>query len=137
MNDFVAKPIDGDDMLAALPKNAVFVSSAAFQALDKAQQAAVLKASADAEERGWKASSDWNEKSKKTLLQKGVYVLQPSVKLSADAKQMGFSLLMDWQKRAGADGEAIVANFQKTQIAVPPAKPAGVAAPAAANGARK
>jgi len=126
------------DMQAALPKNAVFVSSAAFQALDKAQQAAVLKAASDAEERGWKASSDWNEKSKNTLVQKGVHVVQPSVKLSADAKQMGFSLLTDWQKRAGAEGEAVVANYQKAQVATPASKPARVAStPAAASGARK
>jgi len=110
------------DLQAALPKNAVFVSSAAFKALDNAQQATVLKAAADAEERGWQASSEWNEKSKKTLTQKGVSVVQPSVKLSADAKQMGLSLLLDWQKRAGAEGEAIVANYQKAQGVIPEAK---------------
>jgi TRAP-type C4-dicarboxylate transport system substrate-binding protein len=43
---------------AWLPKNAVFVSQKAFDALDKATQDAVLKAAADAEARGWKTSED-------------------------------------------------------------------------------
>jgi TRAP-type C4-dicarboxylate transport system substrate-binding protein len=109
------------DLQAALPKNAVFINTGAFQALDKAQQAAVMKAAGDAEERGWKASAEWNEKSKATLAQKGMSVVQPSAKLAADAKQMGLALLQDWQKKAGAEGEAIVASYQKAEAAAPKA----------------
>lgn len=123
------------DMKAALPKNAVFVNAAAFNALDKNQKAAVLKAAADAEERGWKASVEWDDKSKATLAQKGMMVMQPSGKLAGDAKQMGVVLLMDWQKKAGADAEAIIANFQRaTPLAeVKPVAPAS----APVKGARK
>lgn len=110
------------DMQAALPKNAVFINAAAFHALDKTQQAAVMKAAGEAEERGWKLSNEWNENSKKTLIQKGMFVMQPSVKLAADAKQMGFSLLQDWQKKAGPDGEAVVANYMKTAAFEPAPK---------------
>ena len=46
------------DTQAWLPKNVVFVSQKAFDALDKATQDAVLKAAADAEERGWKDSEE-------------------------------------------------------------------------------
>ena len=42
------------DTQAWLPKNMVFVSQKAFDALDKPTQDAVLKAAADAEARGWK-----------------------------------------------------------------------------------
>ena len=111
-------------MKAALPKNAVFVNTAAFNALGKSDQAAVLKAAADAEERGWKASLEWDERSKKTLAQNGMMVMQPSVKLAADAKQMGLLLLMDWQKKAGTDAEAIIANYQKTVPLAQSAAPA-------------
>src|SRR6476659_925350 len=46
------------DTQAWLPKNAVIVNKAAFDALDKPAQAAVLKAAADAETRGWKVSAE-------------------------------------------------------------------------------
>src|SRR6187397_1907580 len=46
------------DTQAWLPKNAVIVNQKAFDALDKQMQAAVLKAAADAEARGWKLSEE-------------------------------------------------------------------------------
>ena len=46
------------DTQAWLPKNAIIVNRAAFDALDKATQAAVMKAAAAAETRGWKLSED-------------------------------------------------------------------------------
>src|SRR3954471_2168200 len=48
------------DTQAWLPKNAVIVNKAAFDALDKPTQAAVLKAGADAEARGWAMSKKVN-----------------------------------------------------------------------------
>src|SRR5207244_149717 len=48
------------DTQAWLPKNAIIVNEKAFQALDKATQAALLKAAADAEARGWKLSEEKN-----------------------------------------------------------------------------
>ena len=48
------------DTQAWLPKNAVIVNQKAFDALDKPTQAAVLKAAADAETRGWKLSEEKN-----------------------------------------------------------------------------
>ncbi len=51
------------DLQALLPKNAVLVSTQAFMALDKAQQEALIKSAAVAEERGWKLSAQKNEAS--------------------------------------------------------------------------
>ena len=48
------------DTQAWLPKNAVLVNKAAFDALDEPTQAAVLKAGADAEARGWALSQQKN-----------------------------------------------------------------------------
>jgi TRAP-type transport system periplasmic protein len=113
------------DVNAWLPKNAVLVNAKAFQSLDKAQQEAVLKAAAAAEERGWKLSQEKNEAAKKILAEKGMKVHQPSSKLVSDMKQLGWTMLQDWQKKAGPEGESIVQAYLKmpTFSSAPP--PAG------------
>ena len=45
------------DTQAWMPKNMTFVNKAAFDALDKPTQEAILKAAKTAEERGWKIGS--------------------------------------------------------------------------------
>ncbi len=55
-----------------LPRNVTAVSQKAFDALDKATQDAVLKAAADAEARGWKASEQVDTDSIKILKDNGV-----------------------------------------------------------------
>jgi TRAP-type transport system periplasmic protein len=115
------------DLQIALPKNAVFVNAAAFNSLDKVQQAAVRAAAASAEERGWKQSHEWNEASKKTLADKKMHVLEPSSKLVSDFKQLGWTILQEWQKKAGPEGEAIVSSYLKMP---PPSTPAPAKSPA-------
>jgi TRAP-type C4-dicarboxylate transport system substrate-binding protein len=46
------------DTQAWIPKNVTFVNKAAFDALDKPTQDAILKAAAVAEERGWKLAEE-------------------------------------------------------------------------------
>jgi TRAP-type C4-dicarboxylate transport system substrate-binding protein len=113
------------DVQAWLPKNGVLVNAKAFQALDKSQQEAVLKAAAAAEDRGWKKSQEVNENAKKVLAEKGMKVMQPSSKLVSDMKQLGWTMLQDWQKKAGPEGESIVQAYLKM--------PAFATAPAAAS----
>ena len=101
------------DTQAWLPKNAVIVNKAAFDALDKPTQEAVLKAAATAETRGWKM---WEEKAGWYLDQlkaKGMKVAPPSDALKASLKKIGEQLTADWKKKAGADGEAILAAYNK------------------------
>ncbi|MFN3670539.1 MAG: TRAP transporter substrate-binding protein [Bosea sp. (in: a-proteobacteria)] len=101
------------DTQAWVPKNATFVNQAAFNALDKATQDAILKASAAAEERGWKA---WEAKSNWYLEQlkaKGMKVQAPSPALKAGFQKIGETLTADWLKKAGADGQAIVDAYKK------------------------
>jgi TRAP-type C4-dicarboxylate transport system substrate-binding protein len=101
------------DTQAWIPKNITFVNKAAFDALDKPTQDAVLKASAVAEERGWKM---WQEKSDWYLDQlksHGMKVLPPSPELKAGLKKIGDQLTADWLKKAGADGEAVLAAYKK------------------------
>jgi len=101
------------DTQAWLPKNAVLVNKQAFDALDKPTQAAVLKAAADAEERGWKISQEKNDWYKKALAEKGMKIMTPPPKLVADLRQVGSIMLADWQKKAGPDGAALIAAFSK------------------------
>ena len=116
------------DVQAWLPKNAVLVNAKAFQALDKGQQEAVLKAAAAAEERGWKSSQEKNEAAKKTLAEKGMKVHQPSSKLVSDMKQLGWTMLQDWQKKAGPEGESIVQAYLKMPAFAGGSADAGTAA---------
>ncbi len=101
------------DTQAWLPKNAVIVNLKAFNALDAATQAAVTKAAADAEVRGWKMSQEKNDWYKAELTKKGMKILPPSPKLATDLKQVGDIMVADWEKKAGADGQAIIATFRK------------------------
>ncbi|MDO9196009.1 TRAP transporter substrate-binding protein [Rhodoferax sp.] len=101
------------DTQAWLPKNAVIVNLKAFNALDAATQAALTKAAAEAETRGWKSSAEKNEWYKAELTKKGMKILQPAPKLAADLKQVGTIMLADWEKKAGADGQAVISAFRK------------------------
>jgi TRAP-type C4-dicarboxylate transport system substrate-binding protein len=101
------------DVQAWIPKDATFVNKAAFDALDKATQDALLKASAAAETRGWKM---WQDKAGWYLEQlkaKGMKVQAPSPALAAGFKKAGETLTADWLKKAGAEGQAIVDAYKK------------------------
>jgi len=101
------------DTQAWLPKNAIIVNQKAFAALDATTQAAVLKAAAEAETRGWKISQEKNEWYSKALADKGMKIMKPSPKLMGDLKQVGSIMLADWEKKAGADGTAVISAFRK------------------------
>ncbi len=101
------------DVQAWIPKNVTFVNKAAFEALDKPTQDAILKASATAEARGWKS---WEEKSNWYLDQlkaKGMTVEAPSAALKTGFQKIGEQLTADWLKKAGADGQALVDAYKK------------------------
>ena len=101
------------DTQAWLPKNIVFVSQEAFDKLDKPTQAAVLKAAADAEARGWKDSEEKAKGYLETLAKNGMTVAPPSPQLRADLKKIGDTMTADWVKAAGPDGQAVVDAFKK------------------------
>jgi TRAP-type C4-dicarboxylate transport system substrate-binding protein len=101
------------DVQAWIPKDYTFVNKAAFEALDKPTQEAILKAAATAETRGWKA---WQDKSTwyiDQLKAKGMTVEPPSPALKAGFQKIGEQLTADWLKKAGADGQALVDAYKK------------------------
>ncbi len=101
------------DTQAWLPKNAVLVNKAAFDALDKPSQAALLKAGAEAETRGWATSKLKNLEYLDLLKKNGMTVLPPSPQLKADMKKVGDTVLKEWLEKAGPEGKALVDAFNK------------------------
>ena len=101
------------DTQAWIPKNVTFVNKAAFDALDKPTQEALLKAAATAETRGWKM---WQDKAGWYLDQlksHNMKVQPPGDTLKSGLKKVGDQLTADWLKKAGADGEAVIAAYKK------------------------
>ncbi|NUO71898.1 MAG: TRAP transporter substrate-binding protein [Frateuria sp.] len=101
------------DTQAWLPKNAVIVNRAAFNALDKATQDAVMKAGAEAETRGWAASRKANADTLEKLKAAGMQILTPPAQLKADMKKVGDTMLKEWLDKAGPEGQQLVDAYRK------------------------
>ena len=101
------------DTQAWIPKNVTFVNKAAFDALDKPTQEAVLKAAAVAEERGWKMAEEKAKWYLEQLAANKMKVLPPPPALKSGLEKIGEQLTADWSKKAGADGEAVIAAYKK------------------------
>jgi TRAP-type C4-dicarboxylate transport system substrate-binding protein len=101
------------DVSAWLPKNLVIVSQKAFDSLDKPMQAAVTKAAADAEARGWKTSAEKNGWYLDQLRKNGMVVEPGSAQLREQLKSIGEVMVTDWVQKTGADAQAIIDAFRK------------------------
>ncbi len=101
------------DTQAWIPKNITFVNKAAFDALPKDQQDALLAAAKTAEARGWKTAEEKATWYITELKAKGMKVLPPSAEFSAGLKKYGEDLTAGWLKKAGAEGQAIVDAYKK------------------------
>ncbi|HSB23868.1 MAG TPA: TRAP transporter substrate-binding protein [Burkholderiaceae bacterium] len=101
------------DTQAWLPKNAVIVNKAAYDALDAATRQAVLKAAADAEVRGLAASKKANTESLDKLKAGGMQILPPPPQLTADMKKVGETMLKEWLDKAGPEGKQLIDAFRK------------------------
>ena len=101
------------DTQAWLPKNAVIVNRAAFNALDKPTQDALLKAAADAETRGWASSKRVNVESQEKLKANGMNIVQPSAQLKGDMVKVGDTMLKEWIEKAGPEGQQLVDAYRK------------------------
>ena len=101
------------DTQAWLPKNMVIANKAAFDALDKPTQEAVLKAAKTAEDRGWKLAEEKTKWYTDQLAAKGMKVLPPSAELKSGFQKIGEQLTADWLKKAGPEGQAVVDAYRK------------------------
>jgi len=101
------------DTQAWLPKNAVIMNKAAFDALDASTKRAVLKAAADAETRGWALSKAKNGEYIDLLKKNGMSIVAPSAQLKADMKKVGDVMLKEWLEKAGPEGQALIDAYKK------------------------
>ncbi len=100
------------DTQAWLPKNAVILNQKAFDALDKPTQAAVLKAAAEAETRGWKMSEEKNGWYVEQLKGKGMTIVVPSDQLTADLRKVGNYMLAEWLRKSADDGRRVIDAYR-------------------------
>jgi TRAP-type transport system periplasmic protein len=100
------------DVNAWLPRNAVVVNVKAFNALDAATQAAVVKAGVTAEDRGWKMSQKKDEEYLKELAAKGMKIDTTADTLKRELKLIGGRMTGEWLRTAGDDGKAVVDAFR-------------------------
>ncbi|MBB3020079.1 TRAP-type C4-dicarboxylate transport system substrate-binding protein [Microvirga lupini] len=101
------------DTQAWIPKNMTFVNKAAFDALDKPTQEAILKAAKTAEERGWRTAQEKTKWYLEQLAKNGMKVQSPGPELKTGLQKVGEQLTADWLKKAGSDGQAIVDAYKK------------------------
>jgi TRAP-type C4-dicarboxylate transport system substrate-binding protein len=101
------------DTQAWLPKNVVIMNAAAFNGLDKATQDAIRKAAVAAEARGWKVSEEKTNWYVDQLKSRGMKVQPPGTTLRSGLRKVGEQLTADWTKKAGAEGEALIAAYKK------------------------
>lgn len=101
------------DVKAWLPRNVVFVNKAALAALDAPTRAAVMKAAAEAETRGWKLAEEKYKWYRDQLQANGLKVEPPSDKLRSDLRGLGDTMTAEWLKTAGPDGVKVVEEFRK------------------------
>jgi TRAP-type C4-dicarboxylate transport system substrate-binding protein len=102
------------DAQAWIPKNIIFANKAAFDALDKPTQEAVLKAAKTAEERGWKLSQEKTKWYIDQLAARGMKVQPPGDQFASGLRKIGEQLTADWLKKAGAEGQAVVEAYKKS-----------------------
>jgi TRAP-type C4-dicarboxylate transport system substrate-binding protein len=101
------------DTQAWIPKDYTIMNKAAFDALDKPTQEAILKAAAAAEPRGWKMWQDKAQWYLDQLAAKGMKVQPPSPALKSGFQKVGDQLAQDWLKKSGTDGQAIIEAYKK------------------------
>lgn len=100
---------------AWFPKNAVFVNSKAFEALKPEVRAAVLKAAAEAEVRGWQASQALAASATEDLRANGVKIERISPELDQEIKRMGEKFSREWIRSVGNEANDIFVPYYMPQ----------------------
>lgn len=108
--DFVTNFVD---VQAWIPKNIVVVNKKSYDALPADVKSAVDAAAKAAEARGWEASKAETAAKIAILKENGMNVSAPTPVLLQGLKAAGNKMTTDWVKESGADGEEIMAAFQK------------------------
>jgi len=101
------------DTQANQPRNAVIVNQRAFDALDANTREALRQAAVKAEADGWKLAQERTTWYLQQLRSQGMTIITPAPELMAGLNKIGTVMLEDWLKKAGADGQAVIAAYRK------------------------
>ena len=96
---------------AWFPKNVVFVSSKAFDALNPEVRSAVVKAAADAETRGWSMSQALASSATEELRANGVKIERIPPDVDIEMKRMGEKFSREWVRSVGNEANTIFVPY--------------------------
>ena len=96
---------------AWFPKNVVFVSGKAFDALKPDTRAGVLKAAGDAETRGWTASQALATSATEELRANGVKIERIPPDVDSEIKRMGEKFSREWVRSVGNEANSIFVPY--------------------------
>ncbi|MGQ0731641.1 TRAP transporter substrate-binding protein [Acidovorax sp.] len=100
---------------AWFPKNVVFVSSKAFEALRPEVRSTVLKAATDAEVRGWLASQALAVSATEELRKNGIRIERIPADLEQEVKRMGEEFSREWVRSVGNEANNIFVPYYLVQ----------------------
>jgi TRAP-type C4-dicarboxylate transport system substrate-binding protein len=100
---------------AWFPKNLSFANRRAVDSLGRDAQAALTRAAAAAEQRGWAASERVADEAVQTLRQRGMKVERPSAALLADIKRLGERFSIEWVREVGAPANQLLIPYYSQQ----------------------
>jgi TRAP-type C4-dicarboxylate transport system substrate-binding protein len=110
--DFVSHYIDTQ---AWLPKNIVFVTTDAFEALSEEEREALLAAAEEAETRGWEMSREETAEKIAALEEGGMTIMQPSDALAERLQEIGDTMTAEWEESAGETGRSVVEAYRQAR----------------------
>lgn len=98
----------------AIPLNMININRDTFDGLSKKEQEIFLSVGRDMEARQWKIAAEAMDAEEAILRENGMNI-HPSIseELAAKLKESGRYIINDWLKKTGADGKAIIDEFEK------------------------
>lgn len=96
------------------PLNIVFMNKSIYDRLDPKLQQVVMQSAARAEQRGWSMEASETAAKEKQLRDHGMVIVDPApAKMMAEFRDVGRTMTDEWVKSAGAEGRAILDEFEK------------------------
>lgn len=95
-----------------LPKAGVIVNAKEFDSLPEDVRAAILKAAATAETRGWQMSAKVMAETTETLRSHGVNIAKPTPEFMSELRKIGDQMTKEWIKKAGAPGKELIVRYE-------------------------
>jgi TRAP-type C4-dicarboxylate transport system substrate-binding protein len=93
------------------PVNMINVNQAAWDKLPKDIQEKVMEIAHEMEDEMWNLAGDMDRKSRATLKENGMVVSTVNAAFRAELNALGENLRAEWAKKAGADAQAILKQY--------------------------